>query len=86
MIFMWMGYKDEMFRIRIRKNIINIFIEEDWENPIIKHISINAAAALLCSGNASSLSEGYDKSMKLFKSDAVIKAINYYKEVAAKLK
>jgi len=65
---------------------INICIEEDWGNPIIKHISINAAAALLCSGNVSSLSEGYDKSMKLFKSDAVIKAINYYKEVAAKLK
>tara|TARA_B100000427_G_scaffold95770_1_gene78879 strand:+ start:7155 stop:8171 length:1017 start_codon:yes stop_codon:yes gene_type:complete len=66
--------------------LINIFIEEDWEHPIIKHISINVAAALLCAGQVSSLVEGYEKSNKLFKSGAVVKSINHYKKVAAELK
>ena len=64
---------------------INLCIEDDWEHPIIKHISINAAAALLCAGNVTSLIEGYEKSMNLFKSQEVVKAINTYKKVAATL-
>ena len=65
---------------------INIFIEENWEHPIIKHICINAAAAMLCYANVGSLVEGYEKSITLFKSDEVTKSINRYKEVAATIK
>ena len=65
---------------------INICIEENWDHPIIKHISINAAAAMLCYGDVESLVEGYEKALSLFKTLRVTQAINRYKEVASTIK
>lgn len=62
---------------------IHLCIEENWDHPVIKHICINSAAAMVCSGNVESLIEGYEKSLHLFQSNDVVKSINRYKEVAS---
>ena len=65
------------------KLFVDIFINQKWDHPLIKHIAINAAAAMHCVGKVNSLIEGYQLALELFKTEKVTNAITRYKSVAA---
>lgn len=62
---------------------IDIFINEKWDHPVVKHIAVNAGAALYCLGDVTSIAEGYKKAINKFETLAVTRAITKYKSVAS---
>ena len=62
-----------------------LLIYKQWESPIIKHIAINAGAALWLVNKAKTIKEGYEQALNLFETEAVTEKINHYKEICVKL-
>ena len=60
----------------------NILIKKDWSHSVIKHISINAAAAFMIVGKVDSLMDGYSLALSYFKKGIVTQTVNKLKDIS----
>ena len=62
---------------------LKIIMDEEWDHPVVHHIAVNAGAALYCRGKVSSIKDGYEQAMEVFRSGDITMSINRYKRVVA---
>ena len=62
--------------------LVQIALDKQWDHPVIKHICINAAAALVMMGESKTVQDGYQRAMNVFKEERFVQAINRYKSLS----
>ena len=61
----------------------NILISKNWSHSVIKHISINAAAAFVIVGKVDSLMDGYSLALSCFKQGLVSQVVYKLKDISS---